>query len=84
MIDFFPPFFSAIFKLTRRKPGHSPDPARLVSDPGTKLAPWLGFGNRGCIILSVSYRNVLAALSLLNKVYNSIYSTDSTMYKKRG
>jgi hypothetical protein len=72
-----------------RKPGHSPDPARLVSDSGTKLAPLLGFGNRGCIILSVSYIKVSAALSLLNKVYNSIYSTDSTinmlfLYKKRG
>ena len=29
---------------------------------------------RMCVILSVSYRNVSAALSLLNKVYNSIYS----------
>ncbi len=30
------------------------------------------FGNRGRAILSVSYRNVSAALSLLNKVCNSI------------
>ncbi len=31
-------------------------------------------GNRGCAISSVSNRNVSAALSLLNKVYFSIYS----------
>jgi hypothetical protein len=65
---------SAIFKPTRRKPGRSPDPARLVSDSGTEAAPLLGSGNRGRAILSVSYRNVSAALSLLNKVCNSIYS----------
>ncbi len=35
-------FLSAIFKPTRRKPGYSPDPARLVSDSGTKAAPLLG------------------------------------------
>jgi hypothetical protein len=69
----FPPV-SAIFKPTRRKPGHSPDPARLVSDQGTKAAPLVGSGNRECVILSVCYGNVSAALSLLNKVYNSIYS----------
>jgi hypothetical protein len=68
--------FSAIFKPTRRKPDHSPDPARLDSNSGTKDAPLLRSGKRGCVILSVSYRNVSAALSLLNKVYNynSIYS----------
>jgi hypothetical protein len=44
---FFPPFLIAIFEPTRRKPGHSPDPARLVSDSGTKAAPLLGSGNRG-------------------------------------
>jgi hypothetical protein len=70
----FPPFFSAIFKPTRRKSGHSPDPARLVSDSGTKAAPLLGSGNRGRAILSVSYKNVSAALSFLNKVYKSIDS----------
>ncbi len=66
-MDFFPPFLSAIFKPTRRKP----DPARQVSDWRTKLAPLLESENRGCVILSVSYRNVSAALSLLNKVYSS-------------
>jgi hypothetical protein len=40
-------FSSAIFKPTRRKPTYSPDPARLVSDSGTKAAPLLGSGNRG-------------------------------------
>jgi hypothetical protein len=39
----------------------------------------LGPGNRGCVILSASYRNVSAALSLLNKVYNSIYSTNQQL-----
>jgi hypothetical protein len=55
------------------------DPARLVSDSGTKAAPLLGPGNRGCVRLSVSYRNVSAALSLLNKVYNSIYTTNQQL-----
>jgi hypothetical protein len=50
---------------------NSPDPARLVSDSGTKAAPLLGSGNRGLAILSVSYKKASAALSLLNKVYNS-------------
>jgi hypothetical protein len=52
-MDFFrPPFLSA----------------RLISYLGTKAAPLLGSGNRGRAILSVSYRNVSAALSHLNKV----------------
>jgi hypothetical protein len=67
-------FLSAIFKPTRRKPGHSPDPARPVSDFGTKAAPLLGSWNRGRDVVYVSYRNVTAALSLLNKVCNSIKS----------
>jgi hypothetical protein len=71
---YFPPSLSAIFKSTRRKPGPSPDPARPVSDSGTKAAPLLGSGNRVCVTLSVSYRMVSTALSLLNKVCNSIYS----------
>jgi hypothetical protein len=58
---------SAIFKQTRRKPGPSPDPARLVSNSGTKTAPLLEPGKRG----RFSYSTVL---SLLSKVYNSIYS----------
>jgi hypothetical protein len=74
MGDFFLKDLSAIFIPTRRKPGHSPDPTRLVSDSGTKAAPLLRSGNIGCVILSVSYRHVSAALSLQNKVYNSIYS----------
>jgi hypothetical protein len=41
-------------------------------DSGTKAAPLLVSRNRGHAILSVSYRNVSAALSLLNKVCNSI------------
>jgi hypothetical protein len=49
-------------------------PERLVSESGTKATPLLGSENRGCVILSVSYRNVSAALSLLNKVCNSIYT----------
>ncbi len=65
----YPPF------LNRQGESHYPDPARLVSDSGTKVPPLLGSGNRGCVKLSVSYRNVSPALSLLNKVYNSIYST---------
>jgi hypothetical protein len=65
-MDFFrSPFLSAIFKPPRRKPGYSPDPASLVSDSGTKVAPLLGSGNRGRAILAVSYRNVSAALSHL-------------------
>ncbi len=47
------PPVSANFKPTRRKPVHSPDPARMVSDSGTKAAPMLGSGNRGRVILSV-------------------------------
>ena len=74
MGDYFLFSLSAIVKPTRRKPGRSPDPARPVSDSGTEAAPLLGSGNRGRAILSVSYRNVSAALSLLNKVCNSIYS----------
>jgi hypothetical protein len=49
---------------------------------GTKAAPLLGSENRGCVILcicSVSNRNVSAALSLLNNVYNSIYSTNQQL-----
>ncbi len=64
--DNFPPFLSAIFKPTRRKLNHSPDPARLVSDSGTKAAPLLGSGNRGYAILSVSFRNVSALRSKLS------------------
>jgi hypothetical protein len=71
--DFFPSFLSTIFKLTRRNPVSRPDKT------GFK------FGNKGyaivriwekrmCVLLSVSYRNVSAALSRLNKVHNSIYS----------
>ncbi len=71
---FFPAFLIRHFEPTRRKPGHSPDPARLVSGSGTKAAPLLESGNRGRAILFVSYRNVSAALSLLNNVCNSIYS----------
>jgi hypothetical protein len=49
-MDFFcPPFLSA----------------RLISYSGTKAAPLLGSGNRGRAILSVSYKNVSAALSHL-------------------
>ncbi len=59
-----PPFLSAIFK-----------PARQVFESGTKAVPLLGSGNRGCVIFTVFQRNVSAALSLLNKVCNSIYST---------
>jgi hypothetical protein len=55
-------FLSAIFKPTRRKL------FSLVSDSGTKTAPLLGSGNRRRAFLSVSYRNVSAALSHLNKV----------------
>ncbi len=79
-IFFRPPFLSAIFKPPRRKPGYSPDPASLVSDSGTKVAPLLGSGNRGRDILSVSSRNVSAALFLLNKVCNSIYSNKMYTY----
>jgi hypothetical protein len=70
---------SAMFKPTRRKPGYSPDTARLVSDLGTKAAPLLGSWKRGSDMLSVSYRNVSTALSLLNKVCNSIYSNPFIM-----
>ncbi len=42
LVRFFPPFLSAIFKSTRRKPAHSPDLTRAVSDSGTKAAPLLG------------------------------------------
>jgi hypothetical protein len=42
MCRFFQPFVAAIFKPTRRKPGYSPDPARLVSDSGTNATPLLG------------------------------------------
>jgi hypothetical protein len=72
--DYFLFYLSFIFKPTRRKPGRYPDPARLVSDYGTEGAPLLVSGNRGRAILSVSDRNVSAALSLLIKVCNSIYS----------
>jgi hypothetical protein len=42
--DFFrPPFLSAIFKPTRRKPTQQD----LFWDLGTKAAPLLGSGNRG-------------------------------------
>jgi hypothetical protein len=67
-------FFTAILKPTRRTPGHSLELARLVSDSGTKDAPLLGSGNRRRAILFVSYRKISAAIPLLNKVYNSIYS----------
>ncbi len=63
-----PSFFSAIFKPTRRKPGPSHHPARLVSDSGTKAAPLLGSVYRGCVILSFSYRNASASLSLRNSL----------------
>jgi hypothetical protein len=46
---------SAIFKPTRRKLGHSPDLARQLLRRGTEDVLY---------ILSVSYRNVSAALSL--------------------
>ncbi len=64
------------FLTDKWKPGPSPGPARLVSNSGTKAAPFSGSGNRteDVLFLSVSYRNGSAAVSLLNKVYNSIYS----------
>jgi hypothetical protein len=71
---FLSPFFSCIFKPTRRKPSHSLDPAELVLDSETKAAPLVGSGNRGHALVSVSYRNFSAALSLIYKVCNSIYS----------
>jgi hypothetical protein len=80
----YPKDLSAIFKPTRRKPGPSPGPARLVSNSGTKAAPLLRSGDRGYVgyvILSVSHRNVSAALSLLNKVYNSIYFMRLSLFK---
>jgi hypothetical protein len=83
LVRFFPPFLSAILKSTRRKTAHSPDPTRVVSDSGTKAAHLLGSGNRGCVILSVSFRNVSAAPSLLNKVCNSIYSNSITPLRSR-
>jgi hypothetical protein len=49
-------FLSAIFKPTTRNLGHSSDPARLFLDSGTKVEALLGSGNRGCAMLSVSYR----------------------------
>jgi hypothetical protein len=63
MCRFFPPFLAAIFKPTRRKPGYSPDPARLVSDSGTNATPLLGAGNKG-----PAYRNVSAELSFRIKI----------------
>ncbi len=74
-IFFLSPFLSAIFKPTRRKPSHTLDPAELVLDSGTKAAPLVGSGNRGHALLSVSYRNVSAALSFINKVCNPNCST---------
>jgi hypothetical protein len=55
------------------------------------FADWFGVGDKGCAnvtlrtedmpILLVSYRNVSAALSPPNKVYNSICSSRQSMYK---
>jgi hypothetical protein len=67
----YPPFLN--------RQGEIRAPAKLVSNSGTKAAPVLGPGNRGCVLLSVTYRNVSAALSLLNKVHNSIYSTNQQL-----
>ncbi len=69
-------FLIRYFKPTRRKPNHSLDPAELVLDSGTKAARLVGSENRGHAFLSASYRNVSAALSLLNQVCNSIYSIE--------
>ncbi len=64
-----PPF------LNRQGEILSPSPERLVSNSGPKTTPLLGSENRRYVILSDSFRNVSAALSLLNKFCNSIYST---------
>jgi hypothetical protein len=61
--------FSSLHILSDRKA------SQLFSDSGTKAAPLLSPGNRGFITLFIFYRNVSAALFLLNKVYNSIYSS---------
>jgi hypothetical protein len=60
----YPPFLNRQGESWAILPTHA---ARLVSDSGTKAAPLLGSGNRGLA-------KEMAALSLLNKVCNSIYS----------
>jgi hypothetical protein len=71
----FHSFVENRFFLNRQGESRAILPTRqdcMVSNSGTKAASLLKSGNRGCVILSVSYRNVSAAL---NKVYNFIYST---------
>ncbi len=68
-------FFQASYPPFLNRQGES----RLFSRPDKT---GFRFGNKGCaivriwkcVISSVSYRSVSAALSLLNKVFNSIYS----------
>jgi hypothetical protein len=52
--------------------------AKLITDLGTNVAPLVVSGNGDDIyVFSVSHENVSAALSLTNKVFNSIKGTVS-------
>jgi len=71
--DFLSFFVSDIFKLTRRNPVSRPCKTgfRFGYKGDAIFRIW---EQRICVMLSDSYTNVSAALSLLNKVYNSFYS----------
>jgi hypothetical protein len=59
---------------TKEKAGpFSRDAAKLITDLGTNVVPLIESGDGDDIyVFSVSYENVSAALSLKNKVFNSI------------
>jgi hypothetical protein len=78
---FFSPFYSPFLNDKEKARAIHPTRQDWFSGLGTKAAPLLGPEKRGRVILFVSYRNVSAALSLLNKVFNSIYSNHTAIFK---
>ncbi len=73
-----------VLKRFLSRESHFPDPTRLFQIFGNKGCAIVSiWEQRTCYILSVSYRNITAALSLLNKAWNYIYSRQK-MYCKQG
>jgi hypothetical protein len=71
--NLFSLYQAAILKR-QGEPGDIPDLAKLVSDFRNKSCAIVRTRNKGSALLIVSSRTVSAAFSLLNKVYNAIYS----------
>ncbi len=67
-------FLSRHFKTDKEKAGTFTLRGKTDSDSGTNVAPLVWSRNGECVILFVSYDNVSAALSPINKICNFIYA----------